>query len=187
MEMFHRGPAFTVINNDGDAGLSIREAFFQNKYEIRLGTMNQEDISWKLDDENKSFHDNFVGRTYLVGFDPEKLLLEHLTKTHHPTKEEYHQLLKDCFLLKTWPKTAEEVLPLPVPRRSDGAALYHGAILDFDKIPIRYHNKSALDFWLQNRQVKVPSNLPDVRNMVQILWDKFTEKFFKVLEFGFKG
>ena len=65
-EMFMNGPAFLVHSTDPQ--LSIREAFFQDKYEISVGSLRGGDGYWNLQEQSAS--DLQCNRTLRVGFHP---------------------------------------------------------------------------------------------------------------------
>ena len=185
MEMFQHGPVFQIKHLNDPTTLdtnsfistqqpSIRDALLTGEYKIELGSMNQTEVSWKL--ENPTFYDMYCDRTYLVGFDPHNDLLEKLSQRPElqeqpQSQESIHLLFKKCFQLEVWTKTAGDVMPLPEPTNDDGKPLYHGSIIDFDQVPVRYHSKDTLNFWLQNRQIKAPNSEAELRNKVQTVWD----------------
>ncbi len=62
--------------------------------------------------------------------------------------------------------------PLEPELDDDGHALFFGSILDFNKVPIIFHSKDMLSFWLDTRGVKVPDTLENIRRLVTIIYDK---------------
>ena len=57
----------------------------------------------------------------------------------------------------------KDIVPLVGPFDESGRELFHGSLLHFEEVPIRYYSKEALDFWLSSRQIKSPATLPEIR------------------------
>ena len=66
---------------------------------------------------------------------------------------------------------------LPFPTNDNGDEVYHGAIMNFDRIPPCYFSKSRLSFWLECRQIKCPDSNDDIIYFVNEVWSKYGKKF----------
>ena len=140
--MFTHGPAFIIASND--LTQSVRSAFFDGEYAIKLGSVSDSSIQWTtIDDVNKK----------LFGFDPYGDLIDKLdvatpSAAYSNDEERRNALMHECFTLHRWSKTGVELKPLSPPKDDDGNELYFGSIVDFDKIPVCHHSIDTLKFWL---------------------------------------
>ena len=72
------------------------------------------------------------------------------------------ELLKYAQLQK-WFRQGDDntlVQELPYPTDADGNSLPHGAVLDFEQVPVRLHSRRALVWWLRLRHVNIPMDYP---------------------------
>jgi|AntRauTorckE5430_2_1112549.scaffolds.fasta_scaffold03690_2 hypothetical protein len=125
-----------------------------------------------------SEYDVKCSRTLLIGFNPDDDLRDALSlreelNFNQRDENQYKSLLKRSFLFEIWTKNGKDILPLEDPKNELGQSLFHGSIIDFDKVPIRYFPKAQLDFWLSCRQIKTPLIFQHVTSLVKVVWDKF--------------
>ena len=190
MGMFTHGPAFLLFNRSTQSttNQSLRENIRIGNYTVNLGSMSgQADVQWSL--SNPSQSDQKFGRTHLVGFDPKDDLLDELSlrkefivSSNTNEDEDGHgnigrETVADAFQsilvklckLQIWSKKGKDVISLPDPKSERGRDLFHGSIIDFEKVPVRYHSKEELTFWLQSRQIKVPDRISQIRELVMFV------------------
>jgi hypothetical protein len=177
--MFHYGPVFVLTpTND----VSLHEAIFTESFNVNLGRMDGDTkSSWEL--TNPSEIDLKYGRKFLVGFDPETDLIEHLQphfdwRSNEQTPEEvYSGMMHECCTLRRFARTGKLLSALPFPRNNNGDEVYHGAMINFDRIPPFYFSKSRLSFWLECRQIKSPDSIDDIIYFVNEVWSKYGNRF----------
>ena len=177
MAMFTGGPAFVVVPSCPD--LSPRDAVISGEFSICLGSYSSDTVpEWEIKEEDMTEYDVKCSRTLLIGFNPDDDLRDALSlreelSFNQRDENQYKSLLKRSFQFEIWTKNGNDILPLEDPKNELGQSLFHGSIIDFDKVPIRYHSKAQLDFWLSCRQIKTPLVFQHVTSLVKVVWDKF--------------
>jgi hypothetical protein len=73
-------------------------------------------------------------------------------------------------MLQRWIKTGKILEPLIAPMDENGKELYFGSMIDFDKIPVPYHSRDTLKFYLDTRQIKAPDTLAEIRQITSMVW-----------------
>ena len=194
MEMFEFGPVFKIHSND--SSLNPKDALRLDRYQVTLDTMNTlinlSGDPWILDECDRDFYDKQLLRTYLVGFHPMNDLL-HVLKSNtafvfdEKDLEGVSLFLKKCLALEVWCKNGECVIPLSPLTDSYGNELFHGSVIDFVNMPIRYHISDSLEFWLQSRQIKSPKHADDKRNLVEVVWKQLGDRLKSIAKVLMKG
>ena len=65
--------------------------------------------------------------------------------------------------LEKWFREGDDntlVEEVPYPTDADGNSLPHGAVLDFTQVPVEFHSRRALVWWLRLRHVNIPMDYP---------------------------
>ena len=173
LAMFSDGPAFFIEADDTNS--TIRDALRNGKYKTYIGSVkggkrDDEESYWMMDDNEKNT--KYDKRTYRLGFHPVDEFKDQLSMR----KESLETLMGKVIRLEVWSKKGQDVKPLDTLTDNQGRELYHGSILHFNDIPIRFFSRDSLDFWLQARQIQVPSALPDIRSLVNVVWTTLNEK-----------
>ena len=178
MTMFKHGPAFLIIPLHEST--SLRDSIISGEFTVKLGSMAGEaHIEWVLPITGRTEYDVLCGRTHLVGFNPDddvkdalKMRDELKSSDADEYEKRYEDLLKIIFQFEVSIKNAKDITPLVGPIDEKGRELFHGSLLHFEEVPIRYYSKEGLDFWLSSRQIKSPATLPEIRCLVKVIWEK---------------
>ena len=88
--------------------------------------------------------------------------------THFFGDDTFELLMDPCELLdyaklKKWFREGTEnqlMKNVPYPLDADKNPLPHGALLDFDNVPIKYQPRKALVWWARLRHINVPASYP---------------------------
>ncbi len=172
LAMFSDGPAFFIEVDDTNS--SIRDAFKNGEFKTYIGSVkglkHDHEEYWKMDDNKKNT--KYDTRTYRLGFHPIDEFKDQLSMR----EESLETLMEKVIRLEVWSKKGQDIKPLDTLTDNQGRELYHGSILHFHHIPIRFFSRDSLDFWLQARQIQVPSALPDIRSLVNVVWTTLNEK-----------
>lgn len=142
LSFWKHAPCFLLTSSSGSERLTS-EQWLTEEYTVTLGCLN--DLPPQA---------QFLTT---CGFDHVAVLTANWSdKTVNPG------CLKDCFLLKKWPRTGVPLRSLPLPVEN-GTVLQHGGVIDFDAIAANNIPTQILKFWLQVRQVFTGTmNSPDV-------------------------
>ena len=170
VSMFLYGPVFLV--EPSLSGMSPREAMFVGDYTIKFGSMNGEVMTWELASPTEV--EIQYSRKLLVGFDALECLVDKIDKFRN-IDETIDDMFKACFKMIRWCKTGELLQPLKAPTDHKNNELHFGSILHFDRVPIEYHSKDMLEFWLACRGVKIPDRTSDIINLSKLIHEKVGE------------
>jgi len=112
----------------------------------------------------------------VVGFNPHDDVKDALAmrdELKSPDNRDIYEdlLFKKIFQLEVSIKNAKDIAPLSRIVDETGRELFHGSILNFEEVPIRYYSKEALDFWLSSRQIKSPATLQEIKCLVRVIWE----------------
>jgi hypothetical protein len=177
-EMFEHGPVFWPYSTNDS--VPIRDAILNGNYEVDLGSMmhGTNTQSWSFVSNPSNATDNEFGRDLLLGFNPEEELRDQLSMRHElegiereENKLRLVQFYYKCFQLDgVWCKEGRTLEALPNPLDVDGNLLFHGAVLNFEKVPPLYCSYEQLSFWLANRQVKLKNeDKTEAIRMIEII------------------
>ena len=150
-------------------------------YTVILGSMSHgvSNQSWPLI-KNPSNTDIESGRELLLGFSPHEELRDQLSMrpelegVENEENSRLTQFYYKCFQLDgVWCKNGNTLTALPSPLDDNGNIIFHGAILNFKKIPPLYYSYEQLSFWLANRQVELKNhNKNEALRMISIIQSK---------------
>jgi len=143
--MFKGGPAFRITTEESKL---VRTAFVSDTYNVELTDYSG------------------TNQTFEYGFNA----LEPFSKICTGNQSNIRQLFIDCFKMKVWCNTFENVEASPFPT-VNGRQVYHGSILDFIERPINSYGVKLLKFWLSARQIS-PEVAAYVKNVNIIVTDK---------------
>jgi|AntRauTorckE5430_2_1112549.scaffolds.fasta_scaffold03574_2 hypothetical protein len=175
MPMFKHGPAFLVFPTH--ESVPLRDSIVSGEFTVKLGSMAGDiDIDWVLPNTIHTHYDVVCGRTHLVGFNPHDDVKDALAmrdELKSPDNRDIYEdlLFKKIFQLEVSIKNAKDIAPLSRIVDETGRELFHGSILNFEEVPIRYYSKEALDFWLSSRQIKSPATLQEIKCLVRVIWE----------------
>ena len=159
---------------------------------MNLCLVGSTQIAWKLDDRAKDHFDRITDREYLVGYNPEEDLLDILgNRPEFADGQHDKSIISEVYLktfnLDVWSKNGEDICELPPQTNNAGKEVFHGSIINFDRVPIRCHSRNILDFWLQTRQIKVPSTIKEIRDLVAIVWERLGTRLQPIAKELMKG
>jgi len=181
--MFLHGPVFLIVPNDNN--MNVREALMQNNYHVDLGTMSGNVLeSWEVPVQSEA--DKKYNRTLLVGFDAREVLVDTFD-VHRPPEMVMKDMFLECFQMHRWMKTGKMLEGLEPPKDQKGRELYFGTILNFEEVPVEYHSKEMLAFWLECRGVKVPDISEEVTRVVKLVYNKVGDKLQPIPKSQMKG
>jgi len=182
VSMFSHGPVFIVVPCERK---SPREALFSKEYAVKLGSMSGNDLpSWKIGGQTEM--KKRYNKTFVVGFDAQEQLVDIIDK-HMFVEENHDSAFLHCFNMIRCSKTGEKHQPLEDQTDDNNNELHFGSILNFDKVPVEYHLKDTLDFWLSCRGIKVPDRASEIVSLVKLVHDSVGNKLQPIPKAQMKG
>ena len=93
----------------------------------------------------------------------------------------------ECFNMISWSKTGEKLHTSEPPTDDNNNELHFGSILNFDKVPVEYHSRDMLDFWLACRGIKGPERASEIVSLVQLVHCNVGDKLQPIPKAQMKG